>query len=66
MIHLFKVYFDAVADAQQVYAEDHNSAAKYVARRRVRKVEDAVVRYVMSVSRMDAKIPLAHRGKEIT
>lgn len=65
MIHLFRVYFTDVADAQQVYADSPESAAKYVTRLRGAPPGiEPVVRYVKSVSRMRADIPLVMSGKE--
>ena len=59
MIHLFRVYFADVADATEVYADSHESAAKYVTRLHgAPPGVEPVVRYVKSVSRMRSDIPL--------
>ena len=65
MIHLYRVYFADVADATEVYADSHESAAKYVSRLWCEPPTDAIVRYVKSVSRMRTEIPLVMSDAEV-
>lgn len=62
MIHLYRVYFDSIADAVQLYAESRESVEEYVDRKY--RGREPVVRYVKSVTKMRTGIPLVMSGRE--